>query len=197
MEISIAFPTDTEAAERMDRSRIEILASERLEKKKSREICAIVAMALDGAIGQDGDMPWHISADLKRFKALTMGHPVIMGRATWLSLPRRPLPGRRNIVLSRNPDFKPEGAEKAASVEEAVTLCPPDDIPFFIGGANAFREAMPIVTRVYLTLVNADFPDADTRLPLFSSDEWKEISRDGPYQNPDGLQYEFIELHRL
>ena len=111
----------------------------------------IVAAGADGAIGLNEDLIWRIPADLRRFKTLTMGHPVIMGRRTWESLPKRPLPGRRNIVLSRDAAFHAEGAETAHSPEEALALTAGSDIPFVIGGESIYKAFLPMAERIMLT----------------------------------------------
>lgn len=140
-------------------------------------LAIIVAMAENRAIGKDGDMPWRLSADLKRFKALTSGKPVIMGRNTWESLPKRPLPKRPNIVVSRNSDYRADGAWQVASVEHAIAMGEAMstekslDEFFIIGGATLYQSALPYAARLYLTEVAAS-PDADTFFPAFDEDEW-------------------------
>lgn len=114
------------------------------------EVNMIVAAGKDGAIGKNGDLIWHISSDLKRFKALTMGHPVIMGRKTWESLPKKPLPGRLNIVVSRNPDFIAEGARVVTTPEDALGVSG-DSSPFVMGGEQIYKAFMPYVTKIFLT----------------------------------------------
>lgn len=128
----------------------------------------IVAIGKDGAIGKAGDLIWHLPGDLKRFKEITMSHPVIMGRKTWDSLPRKPLPGRRNIVISRNKDFNPEGAGKASSPEEALKMAGSEE-PFIIGGAEIYRLFLPYATKLYLTEVDAETPDADAFFPDYKN----------------------------
>ncbi|MBR4230253.1 MAG: dihydrofolate reductase, partial [Bacteroidales bacterium] len=111
-----------------------------IDTNKKPNLSIIVAQSENRAIGLDGDMPWHLSSDLKRFKALTMGHPVVMGRRTWESLPKRPLTGRRNIVLSQNEDFKPDGAEVVHSINGLLDLLrDSDDEVFIIGGGRIYN----------------------------------------------------------
>lgn len=129
-------------------------------------ISIIVAIGRDGAIGRRNSLIWHLPGDLPRFKSLTMGKTVIMGRNTWLSLPNRPLPGRRNIILSKNNDFIAEGAQKAGSLEEALMSCSSEDEIMIIGGGKVYAEALAIADRLYLTQVDTDTPDADTFLDL-------------------------------
>ncbi|MGB7204468.1 MAG: dihydrofolate reductase, partial [Anderseniella sp.] len=101
-------------------------------------VSAVVAASDNNVIGKDGGLPWHVSSDLKLFKEITLGKPVIMGRRTWESLPRRPLPGRRNIVITRNSDYEAEGAELARSVDEALSLCAGEDEVSIIGGGQVY-----------------------------------------------------------
>lgn len=196
MEQTIAFPTDSERER--DRQTVELrpFASYNSRTPRAPEAAIIVAVADDGAIGEDGRMPWHFSDDLKYFKAVTMGHPVIMGRNTWFSLPRRPLPGRRNIVVSRDPQFIPEGADKASSPEEALQMCASGEMPFIIGGGRLYEAMLPLVNKIYLTRVHATFPDADTRFPQIESEEWDEAPAVLPenVSCPEGV--EFVVLHR-
>lgn len=127
-------------------------------------LTVILAIASDGAIGDRGDLLWHLRDDLRRFKALTMGHPVIMGRRTWESLPSGPLPGRRNIVVSRNSSLEVPGAERASSLTQALEMCEGED-PFVIGGAMIYADALPLADKLELTRVQACYPQADTRMP--------------------------------
>lgn len=125
----------------------------------------IVAATLDGAIGLRGDMLYYIRPDLQRFKALTTGHTVIMGRKTFESLPKGALPNRRNIVITRRADFSAPGAEVAHSLQEALNIADGEEI-FIIGGESIYRAAMPLAQRLYLTQIHAERPDADTFFPL-------------------------------
>lgn len=127
-------------------------------------IAIIVAATLDMAIGDHGDLLYHISDDLKRFKALTMGCPIIMGRRTFESFPKGALPGRRNIVVTRNPDYSAPGIETAPSLEEAIAMCAGSERIYIIGGGEIYRQAIPIADRLELTLIDALRPEADTHL---------------------------------
>lgn len=129
------------------------------------EVCIIAAVCDNGAIGRGGDLLYRISADLKRFKALTMGHPIIMGRKTFESFPKGPLPGRRNIVISRNADYAPAGAEVYASPQAALAACANADEVFVIGGGEIYRAFMPLASRLLLTEIDAAPTDADTFFP--------------------------------
>lgn len=128
-------------------------------------ITIIAAVCANGAIGRRGDLLYHISADLRRFKQLTMGHPIIMGRKTFESFPKGPLPGRRNIVISRNPDYAPAGAEVYASPEEALEACGDAGEVFVIGGGEIYSRFMPQASRLMLTEIDAAPDDADTFFP--------------------------------
>lgn len=139
----------------------------------------IVAVAGNGIIGCAGRMPWHISDDLRRFKRITTGHPVVMGRKTFDSLGGKPLPGRTNIVISRNPGLAlPDGVLFASSVEEAVgRLRDTAKEVFIIGGGEIYRQAMPLADRLYLTRIHAS-PDGDTSFPEIAPDQWRLVWRE-------------------
>ena len=156
------------------------------------EVNMIVAAGRDGAIGKNGDLIWHISSDLKRFKTLTMGHPVIMGRKTWESLPKKPLPGRLNIVVSRNPDYIAEGAKVVSTPEGALSLSEGIS-PFIMGGEQIYRAFMPYVTKIYLTEIDAECHEADARLefPLCPA-EWEVEERGNVEVTPEGLEYRYV-----
>lgn len=128
-------------------------------------IAIIVAVTRDMAIGRGGDLLYHISDDLKRFKSLTMGCPIIMGRKTFESFPKGALPGRRNIVVTRNSDYSAPSVETAPSVGEALAMCADAPEVYIIGGGEIYRQALPLADRLELTLIDAECPDADTRFP--------------------------------
>ena len=136
---------------------------------------AIVAMADNGVIGRDNGLPWHLPDDLKRFKALTLGNSVLMGRRTFDSIGKA-LPGRRNLVLTRNPDWRAPGCETVASID-AARASAGDSTLFVIGGAEVFSLSWPIVGRLELTEVHADIA-GDTRLAGFERAEWREVFRE-------------------
>ena len=133
-------------------------------------IALLVAMADDGVIGRDNTLPWHLPRDLQWFKRLTTGHTIIMGRTTYQSI-GRPLPNRRNIVLSRNPAFKADGVEVVATLEDALELVQNDAEVFVVGGAAVYGLALPLAQRMYLTRVHARV-DGDVRFPEWCPDEW-------------------------
>jgi dihydrofolate reductase len=140
-------------------------------------ISFVVAVSRNGVIGDGGGLPWHISTDLKRFKEITMGKPVVMGRKTWDSLPKRPLPGRRNIVITRQQGYQAPGAEVVRSAEEAVALCAAEAEIAVIGGGEIYRLFWPLVDRLYLTEVDLEVA-GDTHFPELRPEEWQEISRE-------------------
>lgn len=146
----------------------------------STVLSLIVAVAENGVIGKDDAMPWHLSTDLKRFKALTLSKPVIMGRKTWDSI-GRPLPGRLNIVMTRDEHFKAEGAVIVHSFAEAQALACKEaeknsiDEVFVIGGSEIFRQALPFADRMYVTEILA-VVDGDTFFPAFDHEEWHTVS---------------------
>ena len=137
----------------------------------------IFARARNGVIGHNNTLPWHLPEDLAHFKATTLGQPVIMGRKTWDSLPVkfRPLPGRMNIVVTRQTDWQSDGAHVVHSVDEALQACPTDAQPWVIGGAELYRLAMPKATRVVVTEIDADY-EGDAFAPELDA-SWHEASR--------------------
>ncbi len=159
-------------------------------------ISLVVAVAENGVIGQRGALPWRIPEDLKRFKALTMGKPVIMGRKTWDSLPRKPLPGRTNIVVTRNPDFHADGALVAHSFTDAIAFGRASGAAevAVIGGEAIFAAALPLAQYIHLTEIAAA-PEGDAFMPPIDRTQWHEIAREGPY-DADGVHYSFVTLAR-
>ena len=140
-------------------------------------VALVVAVSRNGVIGRDGGLPWHIPSDLRRFKAITMGKPVIMGRKTWEGLPRKPLLGRRNIVVTRTRGFRAEGAEVAVSAQEAIDLCRDTAEIAVIGGGEIYRLFWPVANRLYLTEVDIAV-EGDTHFPPLDLQEWTEVSRE-------------------
>ncbi len=134
-------------------------------------ISIIVAVAENLAIGRDNQLLWHIPDDLKRFKRLTSGHTVVMGRNTWLSLPKRPLPNRTNVVITDNPGECFEGCIMVNSIEAALAHCPENEECFIMGGASIYRQFMPLADKLYITRVNKAF-EGDTFFPEINPDEW-------------------------
>jgi dihydrofolate reductase len=157
------------------------------------QLCLIAALASNAVIGAAGGLPWRLPEDLKRFKALTMGHPIIMGRRTWTSIGRA-LPGRRNIVVTRQRGFVAPGAEVAASLEAAIALCADAPIVFVIGGAELYAAALPIADALELTEIDAPF-QGDTLFPRFDRSAWREVRRE-PQRSADGLKFDFVRYER-
>lgn len=157
----------------------------------------IVAIANNGAIGRKGGLLFPISADLKRFKAITMGHPILMGRKTFESFPKGPLPGRRNIVVTRNAGYSCEGAETAGSLQQAIEMASGADEVFIIGGGEIYRQAFSMADRLILTEIDADAPDADTFFPEINNDQWQIVEQSEPETDPrSGVAYRFTTLKR-
>ena len=155
-------------------------------------VSLIVAASRNGVIGAGGKLPWHLPADLQRFKQLTMGHPILMGRKTYESI-GKPLPGRTNIVITRQTGFQCCGTTVAHSLEEALLICENEKETFVIGGAEIFKQALPLADRIYLTRINRDF-EGDTFLFDINPSAWKEISReDFP---ADSLPHTFLTYER-
>ncbi len=160
-----------------------------------QSLAMIAAVGRNLELGSKGDLIWHISADLKNFKALTTGHPVIMGRKTWESLPKRPLPGRLNIILSRS-GFNADGAVTAATPEDALAACSGMETPFVIGGQQIYEAFMPLADTLYITLVDAVtdkeidawFPDYREEWHISEASEWVTDS--------SGVRYRFEKWER-
>lgn len=145
----------------------------------SKNLSIVVAVARNLAIGKGGDLLCHLSADLKHFKAVTMGGTVIMGRRTWQSLPKGALPGRRNIVITRDAAFDAPGAEVATSLDAAISLAETDDRKVFIlGGGQLYASTIEMVDTLYLTVIEHEFPDADTFFPTIDSEKWEVIDEE-------------------
>jgi dihydrofolate reductase len=143
-------------------------------------ISIIVAVSEDWGIGKDNELLWHISEDLKRFKRLTSGNTVIMGKKTWESLPRRPLPDRKNIVLTDNPLETIENSVTAYSLDDALSKCRPDEEIFIIGGGRIYRQFLPIADRLYITHVHKKAP-ADIYFPEIDLNVW-EITQEAEFK---------------
>ncbi len=158
-------------------------------------ICLVVARAANGVIGRNNALPWHLPADLKRFKALTMGHPVVMGRKTHESI-GRPLPGRRNLVITRNRAYSAPGCEIVYSLDEAIAACRGSRQIFIIGGAELYREALPRAHCLEFTEIRADF-EGDAVFPALSMSAWRETARE-IHSDEAGIpfRYDFVRYER-
>ena len=153
----------------------------------------VVAYARNRVIGRDNDLPWRLPGDLAHFKRSTMGCPIIMGRKTWESL-GRPLPGRHNIVISRNAAYAASGATVCTTLSDALDACADEPRACIIGGEQLFRAALPITDEIIATEIHADVP-GDTFFPEFDTSEWEEAER-LPQPAENGLEYDFVTLKR-
>ena len=160
------------------------------------KLSLIVAMDKNRVIGIDGDLPWKLSSDLKYFREITMGKPIIMGRITHESI-GRPLPGRQNIVVTRNPDFKAEGCDVVSSIDAALELVKEEDEVMMIGGATLYVDILPRADLLYLTEVHAEV-EGDTWFPEIQADQWLEKSR-ARFSADDKNQYDhsFVVYERI
>ncbi len=156
-------------------------------------ISIIVAIAQNKAIGKDNQLLWHISDDLKRFKKLTLGHTMVMGKRTFESLPTRPLPNRRSVVITDIPGEQIEGCVMAYSISDAIAKMEPDAENFIIGGGSVYRQFLPLADKLYLTIVKKDF-EADTFFEPINYEEWEIVYTQECMS--DDLEYTYIDLER-
>lgn len=157
------------------------------------QLSTIVAIANNRVIGINNTLPWHLPEDLKRFKALTMGHHIIMGRKTYESLGRL-LPGRTTVIVTRNPDYKVEGALIANSLQSALALCKGDDEAFLIGGAELYQDGLKHSEKLYITEIDLDVA-GDAHFPDFDSQHWQEIAREA-HVSEKGLKFNYVTYQR-
>ena len=160
-----------------------------------KNISIIVAIAENFAIGKNNDLLFHLPNDLKRFKQITSGHTIIMGRNTLLSLPKWPLPNRRHIIISDKPDDVFPGCETVFSIDEAIEKVKSEDEAFIIGGGMIYRQFFPIAGKLYLTLVHKPF-EADVFFPEIDYSQWKEISREDFQDEKNSFEYSYLDLER-
>jgi len=154
----------------------------------------VVAYCDNRVIGHLGTMPWHLPSDLAHFKRSTLGLPILMGRKTWESLQRRPLPGRRNLVLTRDAQFSAEGAERFASLESTLEACAGQERLCIIGGEQVFRLALPLADEIFATEIHASL-EGDTWFPPLQEDLWEETER-LPQPPENGLNFDFVTYQR-
>lgn len=160
-------------------------------------VSIIVAIANDGAIGRNGDLICHISADLKRFKELTMGNTILMGRKTFESLPKRPLPGRKNVVITRNCVYNPEGAVVFDDLEKALNTLGSEENIFIIGGGEIYRQSIRYADRLYVTHIDVSATDADTFFPPIDSSVWTIENESETFTDTkSGITYRFIDYRK-
>lgn len=157
-------------------------------------ISIISALARNRTIGIDNRLPWRLPEDLKHFKALTLGHHILMGRKTFESI-GRPLPGRTTVIITRSNYPTPEGVKIAHSLEEAIEVCGADEEIFFVGGAELYAQALPFADRLYLTEIQAEF-EGDAWFPDHDRSQWREISREPRRDEASGLEYHFVVYER-
>jgi len=157
-------------------------------------IFLIAAVAKNGVIGARGTLPWHLPEDLKHFKKLTLGRPVIMGRRTWESL-GKPLPDRENIVITRKSGYEAPGASVALSLQAAIALCTGEPVAFVIGGAQIYAAALPLADGLVLTEIHRNY-EGDTRFPGWDRDAWR-VSQKETHTSADGVRFDFVLYERV
>jgi dihydrofolate reductase len=160
-----------------------------------KNISIIVAIAENFAIGKNNDLLFHLPNDLKRFKEITIGHSLIMGRNTLLSLPKWPLPNRRHIVITDKKDDNFPGCEVVFSIQEAIEKVQNEEEAFVIGGGMVYKQFYPLAVKLYLTLVHKKF-DADVYFSEINFSEWEEISREDLYDEKNNFNYSYLNLER-
>lgn len=159
-------------------------------------ISIIAAISENYVLGKDNSLIWHISEDLKRFKKITSGHSIIMGRKTYQSLPFKPLPNRRNIVISKRKELKFEGAEIVNSIEEAINICKNEEEIFICGGAKIYKQFLPKTDKLFLTVVHKKF-EGDSFFPEINYENWKPVKiSEFNFDDKSGLKYSFFDYIR-
>lgn len=162
----------------------------------NKQIHAIVAVDENWAIGRQGDLLCHLPADMRHFKQVTMGYSIVMGRKTFESFPRRPLPGRQNIVITRNAGWQYPGVTVVHSVEEAIAAAETDTV-YIIGGAQVYELALPLVEVLHLTVIHARWASADAFFPELDMSEWQEVSREHHQSDHrNAYEFDFVTLKR-
>jgi len=171
------------------------MSARRINSTGKPRISVIAALAKNRVIGIENRLPWRLPEDLAHFKALTLNHPILMGRKTFESL-GRPLPGRTNIVITRNAHYKPDGCLVADSIQGAIALCADADEVFFIGGAELYAQAIPLADRLYLTEVDIE-AEGDAWFPDYDRNAFREVSRQ-PHTGGkgDALRFDFVVYER-
>ena len=152
-------------------------------------IYLVAAVAANGIIGANGRLPWHLPEDLKHFKRVTLGHPVVMGRKTWESL-KGPLPGRENIVITQQRGYEAPGAAVASSLDAALALCAGEPVVCIIGGEQVFKDALPIASGLVMTEIKQDFA-GDARFPDYDHSQWREAQREA-HTAENGMRFDFV-----
>jgi dihydrofolate reductase len=165
-----------------------------MSQKPGPRVYLVAAVAANGIIGARGKLPWHIPGELKHFKKLTLGHPVIMGRRTWESL-KGPLPRRENIVVTRTPGYQAPGAAVANSLDAALALCAGEPVAFVIGGTQLFADSLAIADGMVLTEIHRDY-EGDTWFPKWERAQWKESQREA-HTAENGVRFDFVRYERI
>lgn len=160
-----------------------------MSKPDGPRIYLVAAVAANGVIGREGRLPWRLPEDLRHFKRITLGHPIIMGRKTWESLPGA-LPERENIVVTRTPGYEAPGAAIASSLETALALCAGEPVAFVIGGSQLFAESLPLAAGLVMTEIHRDY-DGDTWFPPFDRSQWQATQRES-HVAADGTAFDFV-----
>jgi dihydrofolate reductase len=160
-----------------------------MSKLERPKVYLVAAVAANGVIGRAGGLPWRLPEDLKHFKRITLGHPLIMGRRTWESL-RGALPQRENIVVTRTPGYEAPGAALASSLETALALCTGEPVAFVIGGHRLFAESLPLAAGLVMTEIHRDY-EGDTRFPAYDRARWRETQRES-HVAADGTKFDFV-----
>jgi dihydrofolate reductase len=164
-----------------------------MSQSSGPRIYLVAAVAANGIIGAGGKLPWHLPEELKHFKKLTLGHPVIMGRRTWESL-KGPLPQRENIVVTRTPGYAAPGAALASSLGAALALCAGEKLAFVIGGTRLFEAALPVAAGLVITEIHRDY-EGDTWFPAWERSQWRESQREA-HTAADGTRFDFVLYER-
>lgn len=195
MEQTILFVNDSASARSGETMQLKPYSLYHSDTFRSVPLAMIAAVGENLELGKKGDLVWHIPADLKHFKELTMGGAVIMGRKTWESLRIKPLPGRQNIVVTRNPNFSAEGALTASSLEEAIEAAKGSEA-FIIGGESIYRSAMSLADRLEITHILSADKEADTYFPEISDAEWELTQESDIMETKEGQKYKFSTYRR-
>ena len=157
-------------------------------------ISLIAAMAKNRVIGINNTLPWHLPADLKHFKTLTMGHHILMGRKTYESI-GKPLPGRTTVIITRNENYQVPGCVVVSSIQEAIASCTGDEEIFFVGGAELYGQALSHADRLYLTEIQQEY-EGDASFPEYDQNQWQETSREKHMDEASALEYHFVTYDR-
>jgi len=180
-----------------DKESLKFFSSVVKREKMNHNISIIVAVDKNNGIGRNGDQLAYISGDLKRFKALTTGHTIVMGRKTFEALPKGALPNRRNVVITRRHDYHPAGCDVYNSIKDVMKEADSNEELFVIGGGEIYNAFLPYADKIYLTVIDNKFDGADTFFPEIKEDEWKAVEEEGPLvDDKSGLTYRYITLIR-